>query len=336
MSKVLVTGAGGFLGKQIVEQLLIAGYTDLVLGVRQAAATNALRIMCEAYPGVSVKVETANLLDAQRTAQAVTGVDIVIHAAAGTKGGAADMFLNSVLGTRNLVDACKANQVKKLIFISSFSVYSTYSMQAGDCLDENSPTETTGVTKGAYAYTKVQQELLARQWLANTGIETIFVRPGVIYGSGGSGMSSRVGISALGVFASLGGSTLLPLTHVRNCAKAIVYATKNGKPNDVFNVTDDDLPTCRQYLNQYRKTVRSFRAIPVPYPVLLAGAKWLESYSKKSKGQLPAILTPYVVKSMYRPFRYSNAKLKSIGWSQDVSTAEGLAQTLTALAKLEP
>jgi hypothetical protein len=59
-------------------------------------------------------------------------------------------------------------------------------------------------------------------------------------------------------------------------------------------------------------------------------------YHKRSKGQLPAIFTPYVVDSMYRPLRYSNAALKAIGWTQGVPTAEGMTRAFAdAKAKLK-
>lgn len=330
--KIFVTGAGGFLGKQIVEQLLIAGERDLVLGVRQAKAMQELKEVCAKYAGTQFRIENANLLDRTAIGRALEGADTVIHAAAGTKGGAADMFLNSVLGTRNLCEAILEQGIKRVIFISSFSVYDTSQMRAGELLDENSPLEVDGVRKGAYAYTKVQQEHLVRQMLGEQKTEVIFVRPGVIYGPGGSGMSSRVGISALGIFAKLGGGNLLPLTQVQNCAAAIVSATRHGKANEVFNVTDDELPSCAQYLSMYRKKVKKLTCVPVPYFALFLGSKWLESYSLRSKGQLPAVLTPYVVKSMYTPLKYSNQKLKAIGWKPEISTSEGLNQAFQFLA----
>jgi len=58
---------------------------------------------------------------------------------------------------------------------------------------------------------------------------------------------------------------------------------------------------------------------------LMAGSRFLAHYNRKSKGQLPAVFPPYVVRSMYRPLHYSNAALKNLGWRQRVSTADALA-----------
>ena len=149
--------------------------------------------------------------------------------------------------------------------------------------------------------------------------------------SGGSAFSSRVGIRALGWFFSLGGSCLLPLTHVDNCADAVCVAALRGQPGSVYNAVDSDLPTCGEYLRRYKREVAPLRSVRLPYPMLLVGSRLLTSYSRRSKGQLPAILTPYIVRSMYRPLKYSNQALRQIGWQQGVSTADGLRSTLARL-----
>lgn len=322
--KILVTGAAGFLGGKIVERLLARGQADLRLAVRQNMASAKLDQWRNEHPHARIEVAPLNLLSPQGIGPALNGVDAIIHAAAGTKGGVADMYLNSVIGTRNLLDAVAGSSVRRILLVSSFSVYRTADLPNNDLLTEQSPLETIGVEKGGYAYTKVQQEILYGEYLAKLGLESVIVRPGVIYGPGGSGMSSRVGISALGLFASLGRSNLIPLNHVDNCADAIAHAVIHAPANSVYNLVDDNLPTCGKYLREYRRKVKSLRVIPMPYPVLMAAAKWLTSYSERSGGQLPAVLTPYVVRSMYRPLRYSSQAVKALGWSQRVSIEEGL------------
>jgi nucleoside-diphosphate-sugar epimerase len=239
------------------------------------------------------------------------------------------MYMNTVVATRNLLDAA-GGQVRRICLVSSFAVYDTARMGRNALLDETSPTEATGVEKGPYALSKVKQEELFLSYQARFGFEHVIVRPGVIYGPGGSPMSSRVGINALGFFFSLGNGCLLPLTQVRNCADAIVCATLRGEAGSIFNAVDDDLPTCGEYLRLYRRNVARVRVIPVPYPALMAMVKALGWYSRHSRGQIPAVLTPYIVRSMYRPLRYTNLRLKQIGWKQAVPTAAGVAESLAA------
>lgn len=329
--KVLVTGAGGFLGPRIVDSLLAQGCDDLRLQFRQPGRERVLQNLRERYPNVRVEAVTANLLARDGAASMVSDVDCVIHAAAGTKGAAADMFLNSVVGSRNLLDACVGKPIK-VVLVSSFSVYDTEHLPQGAVLNEQAPTEVTGVTKGAYGFAKTQQEQLVRRYAGEGGLAApVVLRPGVIYGPGGGAFSARVGISAMGRFIRLGNRGLLPLTYVENCADAIARAALAAPAGAVYNVVDDDLPSCGEFLRQYRRQVSPIKVLPVPYPVFLLGARWLSAYNRKSKGQLPDLFSPHVVKSMYRPLKYSNAALKAIGWTQRVPTAEGMQRHFAAL-----
>jgi nucleoside-diphosphate-sugar epimerase len=324
--KILVTGAAGFLGGRIVERLLARQHADLRLAVRQNVAGTKLDRWRGEYPGARIEVTPLNLLARDGIAGALQGVDTIVHAAAGTKGGVADMYMNSVVGTRNLLEALPGTPVRRILLVSSFSVYRTVDLPDNDVLTEQSPLEAVGVEKGGYAYTKVQQEHLYHDYRSRLGFESVVVRPGVIYGPGGGAMSSRVGISALGLFAGLGRSNLLPLNHVDNCADAIAHAVQYAPSNTVYNLVDDELPSCGQYLREYRRRVKHLKVVPMPYPALMWGARWLARYSERSGGQLPAVLTPYVVRSMYRPLRYSNEAIKSLGWTQRIATGTGLAE----------
>ena len=100
-----------------------------------------------------------------------------------------------------------------------------------------------------------------------------------------------------------------------------------------YSVVDDDLPTCAAYLRAYRASGQRLRVLPVPYWALLLGSRALVAYHRRSKGQLPAVFTPYIVRSVYRPFRHSNAALKALGWVPRVPTAEGMQRTFEALAR---
>jgi nucleoside-diphosphate-sugar epimerase len=329
--KTLLTGAGGFLGKQIAESLLAQGVTDLRLHFRQKPPIGLIEELKQRHPDANIDWVGASLLARGRLNELVTGVDCVIHAAAGMKGAVADMFANTVLGTRNLLEVAATHGVRRVVLISSFSVYRTDGMVSGAVHDESVPLETVGVDKGPYGYCKTRQEQLFYEMQREHGFEAVVLRPGVIYGPGGSAISPRVGLNVFGLFFSLGGGAQLPLTYVNNCADAIACAALKGPAGSVYNVVDDDVPTCREYLQEYRRRVRSVRTLIVPRWALLLGSRVLVWYNRKSKGQLPAVFTPYVVKSMYTPLRYSNAALHRLGWTQAVPTSEGLSNTFQYL-----
>ena len=334
--KILVTGAGGFLGKQIARSLLMQGQNDLRLHFRNKAPAGFIESLVKEFPQAQIETAAANLLARGSFDAMLQGVDCVIHAAAGMKGAAADMFANTVMGSRNVFEACGKTGIKRITLISSFAVYKTDGMKPGDTLSEDTPIEPVGVDKGPYGYAKTRQEHMFMEFAAQYGFETVILRPGVIYGPGGGALSPRVGLKAMGLFASLGNGALLPLTYVENCADAVARAAVHAPSGSGFAVTDDDLPTCRQYLDGYLKNVQKMRVIPLPFGLFLWVSKRLVAYNKASKGQMPAVFTPYVVRSMYTPIRYSNEGLKKIGWTPRVATAEGLSRTYAWLKSQLP
>lgn len=327
----LLTGAGGFLGTRLTESLLRTGVRCLRLQFRQRVPAAQLARWRLEYPDCDIQSVGANLLSPASCRELVAGVTDVVHAAAGMKGAAPDMFANTVVASRNLLDALVAQGVRRITLVSSFAVYRTSHLARGAAMDEQVPLEDIGTLKGDYAYAKSRQEQLFRDYQARHGFELLVVRPGVIYGEGGGAFSPRVGIAAMGLFFSLGRGATLPLTYVANCADAIARVAVDGMPGQAYNVVDDDLPSCRHYLARYRREVKAMRVVPVPYWAFLLGARLLAGYHQRSRGQLPAVFSPYVVRSMFRPLRYSNAALKAIGWSPRVPTAEGLGRTFAWL-----
>lgn len=329
--RVLVTGAGGFLGRHVAAALLEQGVDRLRLHFRGAPPAGLVEELAARFPAASIETASANLLYRHGLAEVVEGVDCVVHAAAGMRGAAADMFANTVVGTRNLLEACTAAGVRRLVLVSSFSVYATEGLGRGAVHDESVPIEEVGIRKGAYAHAKTRQERLVAAWREEHGLETVTLRPGVIYGPGAPGPSSRVGIGAMGLFFSLGGRSELPLAYVENCADAIAMAALGAPDGAAYSVVDDDLPSCADYLRGYRAAKRGLRVVPVPYWAFLLGSRALEAYSRRSKGQLPAVFTPCIVRSMYRGFRHSNAALKGLGWRPRVATGEGMRRTFEAI-----
>jgi nucleoside-diphosphate-sugar epimerase len=156
----------------------------------------------------------------------------------------------------------------------------------------------------------------------------VVLRPGVIYGCGGTAISARVGFEIFGRFLHLGGRNVLPLTHVDNCADAVVLAGQSeAAVGQTFNVVDDDLVTAAQYLKRYRREVRRLKVLRIPYPILRVLSRMVEGYHRWSKGQLPAVFTPYRTATSWKGTRFSNARLRALGWKPIVSTDEGLRTT---------
>lgn len=328
---VLVTGARGFVGSRTVAALLKRGFSDIRCLVRDSSDLKGLGDVVEsAISSGKVKLLAGNLLSRQDCTRAASGVELVYHLAAGTgQKSFPDAFMNSVVTTRNLLDACiEAKSLKRLVSISSFTVYSNRNNPKGRLLDESAPVEESPHLRGeAYCFAKQRQDRLIEEYGARHGVRYVLLRPGVVYGPAKPGISGRVG-RELGVFLHFGGSNKLPLTYVDNCAEAIVLAgLVPGIDGEVFNVVDDDLPTSRGFLREYKRNVRSFRSIYLPKPASYLLCLLWEKYSAWSQGQLPPVFNRLSWHAYWKGSDYTNEKMKSrLGWRQVVPTSEALAE----------
>lgn len=334
MSFVLVTGASGFLGAAVVERLAARGHAVRAL-VRPGRRREHLeRLAAAPRSGLGrVEVVQGDLDSPAGAAALLPGIGIVYHLAAAMTGSADAIFAATVVATEHLVDAMAAvPQPPRLVLCSSFSVYGVAELARGALVDETTPLEPYPERRDPYAQAKLAQERVA--WAAHREqrVPLTVVRPGVIYGPGGAAMSGRVGLSAKGILFHMGGSNLLPLTYVDNCAEALAIAGERCPgAGEIVNVVDDDLPSSRVYLRRYRRHVPT-TVVPMPYPVARGLARAAAELGRLSGGRWRAPLSPYAVDSTWKGQRFSNARLKALGWRPLVSTDEGLARTFAALA----
>ncbi len=242
---VLVTGATGFIGTQLVRKLIEKGFRDVRCFVRPSSSIAKLETLNRHYGGV-IKILRGNLLSCEDCVAATEGISVIYHLAAGTGTKSfADAFLNSVITTRNLLEgALHHGSLRRFVNVSSFAVYTNEGHPRPDILDEDCPTEIRPELRcDPYCFAKVKQDELVADYGSRHGIPYVLVRPGVVYGPGKKRIHGRIGMDTFGVFLHLGGKNPIPFTFVDNCAEAIALAgIKKGVEGEVFNVVDDDLP----------------------------------------------------------------------------------------------
>ncbi len=332
--KLLVTGSNGFLGSALVRRLCELGDRRAIRCMhRPGSDLRRLDAVRAAHPGASIEPCVANLTSPEDCERALDGVDLVFHCAAALSGAAADMFLNTVVASRNLLEAIvRTARPVRTVLVSSFGVYGMAGVPEGTTVTEETPLEQHPEWRDLYSHAKARQERLFWEYRERHGIPLTVLRPGVIYGPSGPPMSIRVGLRLFGLFLHLGRRNLVPLTYVDNCADALVAAA--GSPasaGQAYNVVDDGVPTAREYLARYRREVEPLRVVSLPLFATRLMSRLVAWYHDASRGQLPAIFTPYKTESMWRSFRYDNGKLKSIGWLPAVATDDGLRRTFESL-----
>jgi nucleoside-diphosphate-sugar epimerase len=325
--RILITGANGFIGTRVVRTMLQYGFENLICLTRPSGRDNGLEDILEASGVNSARIIRGNLLSREDCKLITEDVSVIYHLAAGTSQKSySDAFLNSVVTTRNLLEAAAQwCSLKRFVNVSSFSVYTNARMKRGQLLDETCEMDGNPERRGeAYCYAKVKQDELVIEFCSARAISYVLMRPGTVFGPGKKGLPGRIGVATFGVFLHLGGSNRIPFTYVDNCAEAIVLAgLKKGVDGEIFNVVDDELPTSRQFLNMYKKQVRSFRSIPIARPVGYLLCYLWEKYSNWSQGQLPPIFNVGRWSNDWKGNRYSNEKLKKmLSWTPRVSFHE--------------
>lgn len=325
---IVITGSNGFIGTKVVETLLKYGFRNLRCFTRPSSDLATLNKIIESSNYTQINVIKGNLLLREDCEKAATGVSVVYHLAAGMGNSFPGAYMNSVVTTKNLLDAVLNNgHLKRFLNVSSFAVYSNMKLGPRDLLDETCEVEKEPHLRGeAYCYGKVRQEELLLEYHRKHGIPYVIVRPGAVYGPGSKAISGRVGLDTFGTFLHLGGSNKIPFTYVSNCADAVVLAgLKKGVEGEVFNIVDDDLPTSSEFLKMYKRNVRHFKSIYVPKTVSYFLCYLWEKYSKWSKGQLPPAFNRKRWSTTWKGNQYTNAKLKTmLGWQPTVPLDEGL------------
>jgi nucleoside-diphosphate-sugar epimerase len=325
---ILVTGAAGFIGSQVVSLLLHYGFRRLRCLVRPSSHLRSLTRVIEGQRPAEVEILEGNLLSPSLCAQAVSGVSVIYHLAAGIDKSFPGAFMNSVVTTRNLLEAViREGRSKRLVNVSSLAAYSSRAVKRGGTLDETTPIEADPVSRGeAYCYGKVKQDELVFEYARKFNLPVVLIRPGAVFGPGRSAITGRVGIDTFGLYLHLGGANKIPFTYVDNCAEAIVLAgLKKGIDGEVFNVVDDDLPTSRQFLRLFKQRVGNFKSLYIPYPLFYLFSFLWEKYSAWSQGQLPPAFNRSRARTEWLNKQFSNRKIKSqLGWRPRVPMAEAL------------
>ena len=212
--KALVTGAGGFLGRYIVEQLVARG--DSVRGLSRQAYSVLDRLGVE-----SVR---ADIRDAHAVRAAVGGMDVVYHTAAvpGVWGSWELFYSINVRGTENVIEACQAAGVRKLIFTSSPSVTFDGRDQCG--VDEAAPYPQRWLCHYPHTKALAEQAVLAAN--GRRGLLTCALRPHLIWGPRDGHLVPRlIDRARRGRLWQVGdGTNLVDMVYVENAAHAHLLA----------------------------------------------------------------------------------------------------------------
>ncbi len=179
MARVLVTGGTGFIGSHLVRALLARG-DDVRVSVRSSSKLSTLE-------GLDVERVTADITDPQAMRRAARGVDRAFHVAGTTnlRKGAAEVLRVNAEGTRTVLDACLAERVERVVYVSSVAAIGP--ARRGGANDERHVH--SGPLGIPYADAKHVAEVEALR-VAARGLDVVVANPGHVLGRGDEGRSS--------------------------------------------------------------------------------------------------------------------------------------------------
>jgi len=263
---VLVTGAGGYVGRQLVEALARDRRA-----VHRLVATD-LRVPPEAerLPGVEyaeADVRNADLVALLRR----FAVELVVHLAAiVTPGRDSNRELEyqvDVVGTQRVLEACLAAGVRKLVYTSSGAAYG-YHADNPEWLDEDAPLR--GNREFAYSdHKRLVEELLARFRAERPELLQLVFRPGTILGARARNQITNLFEQRV-VVGLAGAQSPFVLVWDADVVGAILRGIHEGGTG-IFNLAGDGTLTLREMAERLGKP---YAALPVP---LVRAALWLGS-----------------------------------------------------------
>lgn len=248
---VLLTGATGFIGSHVLEQLLARGERVRVLALPET-------IQDLPYPD-QVEVISGSLTDEAGLAEAVQGVETIYHLAALLPGSpSTDLRKVNVSGTENLLQACgQAGGLRRFVFTSSVAVYAGAFVPEDWPLTELSPAQPQG-PEGLrnYGWSKVAAENLVRKYAEELGFEYVILRPTTCYGVGSKFAEDLIRRVLTGPRAGYGplAGFIMQLIHVRDLAEAIALTgTHPEATNEIFNLAGTEAFTYRNLATMIRR-----------------------------------------------------------------------------------
>jgi len=235
MAKVLVTGANGFLGSNLVRRLNQEGHHVRIL-VRSTSDLSEL-------DGCQFEKFVGDVTDVESLRKAVVGIETVFHLAGVIAYRRADRSLMekvNVGGTANLLTALQGSGVSRLVDLSSVVAIGA-GFRPDQILNEESEYNVGSLHLG-YFDTKHQAEMLVRQACVEKKVDAVILNPSTIYGAGDALKGTRKTQVKVAQgkfpFYTRGGVNII---HVDDCVEGILSAWKKGRTGERYILSGENL-----------------------------------------------------------------------------------------------
>lgn len=324
--RALVTGGGGFLGRAVVR----------LLRERGDAVRSFSRGTYAALDALGVEQARGDLSDPAAVAAAAEGCDIVFHVAAkaGVWGPWADYYRANVVGTQNVLAACRTHGIRRLVFTSSPSV--TFAGRDQDGVNESEPYPKRFLAHYPHTKAVAEQAVLAAN---GPDLATVALRPHLIWGPGDPHLVPRlIDRARAGRLKRIGNRpNRVDTVYVDNAALAHLQAADRlavGSPvaGKAYFVSQGEPEPLWDFVNR----VLAAAGLPpvtrsVPAGVAYAAGAVLETAYRvlRLRGEPP--MTRFVARQLATAHWFDlSAARRDFGYDPKVSTAEGLRRLAAA------
>jgi UDP-glucose 4-epimerase len=302
MATVAVTGAGGLLGRAVLERLDADRTVDRIIGID---------VVEPPMPVAKLDMRVADLRDPLLD-RALDGAEVVVHLPSVFAPGDPDdlRFVLTVGGTRQLLAAADKVGVRKLVHVSSGAVYGAHPDNPMP-IDESAPARAN--PDFAPAYHRMLAEELVREWAEeHPAVELVVLRPAAVLGPGQDDVLSRH-LESPRLPVVEGCAPPMQFVHADDVASAVQLAATGGLQG-TYNVAADGWLACDEVC-----ALLGRRPISVPEGVAfsLAARMWRYGISAVPPGAVHFAMHPCVL---------STDRLHEAGWSPTRSNREVLRE----------
>jgi 2-alkyl-3-oxoalkanoate reductase len=318
--KVLITGASGFLGSHVAEQLARGGHGVVAL-VRRSSNTRFLSTLS------GVELAYGAVEDADSVRRAMSGVDAVVHSAGLVKArDEAEFFRINVEGTRNLLDAARAvaPSLKRFVFVSSLAA-------VGPSLDGRPvPADARPAPVTRYGRSKLEAERLVLA--EKDALPVVVLRPPMIYGPRDSETFAFFQSVSRRFLPMLGdGRNTLSVIYASDAAAACVRALESAAPSGrAYFIDDGRVYVWRDMLADVEQAIgaRALVRFGVPFHVMRGAALASEGFARLTgKAVMPTRDKLNELSAPHWVCDSSDAR-RELGWEPEVSWAEGTRRSV--------